>query len=134
METFTEHQNAINFPQPLIDYKGWGQEVIIINCHDYCAKILCFKAGSKGSLHLHASKHETWRILSGKIRLNWVNKVTAERISKVLSVGDIVDIPRFCPHQVEAISDSEIMEVSTTHYDDDSYRIEPGDSQKNEIK
>jgi mannose-6-phosphate isomerase-like protein (cupin superfamily) len=133
METFTEHQSVINFREPTVEHKGWGSEVVIINCHDYCAKILCFKAGAKGSVHFHCSKHETWRILSGKIRLNWVDTTNAEKQSKILSVGDIVDIPRFCPHQVEALTDSEIMEVSTTHYDDDSYRVEPGDSQNKKI-
>jgi hypothetical protein len=33
------------------------------------------------------------------------------------------------PHQLKAIDESEIFEVSTQHFDDDSYRIDKGDSQ-----
>jgi len=33
------------------------------------------------------------------------------------------------PHQLVAQEDSEIYEVSTTHFDQDSYRVGPGDSQ-----
>ena len=33
------------------------------------------------------------------------------------------------PHQLEAITDGRIFEVSTHHEDSDSYRVLPGDSQ-----
>jgi mannose-6-phosphate isomerase-like protein (cupin superfamily) len=54
---------------PKIYPKGWGEEVWIINCSDYCMKFLHFKAGSKGSMHFHVSKHETWYIQKGKLRV-----------------------------------------------------------------
>jgi sugar/nucleoside kinase (ribokinase family) len=44
--------------------------------------------------------------------------------------GDIVDIPQFNPHKIEAIKESTIIEISTHHEDSDSYRIAKGDSQK----
>lgn len=122
--------SVISFPRPLVETKGWGSEIVLINCPDYCSKILRFNEGSKGSMHFHCKKHETWRILDGEILLEWIDTSTAARHTKVLYVGDIVDIPRLCPHQVYAVVDSLILEVSTPHYDDDSYRVSKGDSQK----
>jgi hypothetical protein len=31
------------------------------------------------------------------------------------------------PHQLEAITDGEIFEISTQHFDSDSYRVQKGD-------
>ena len=44
--------------------------------------------------------------------------------------GDCITIERGMPHQLIALEDgSEIFEVSTQHFDEDSYRIRKGDSQ-----
>jgi quercetin dioxygenase-like cupin family protein len=48
-------------------------------------------------------------------------------MSQFLYQGDTVTIERGEPHQLEALEDSEIFEVSTQHFDDDSYRIYKGD-------
>jgi mannose-6-phosphate isomerase-like protein (cupin superfamily) len=114
---------------PKIYPKGWGEEVWIINCSDYCMKFLHFKAGSKGSMHFHVSKHETWYIQKGKLRVNTINTDTAETLEIILTEGDVVDIPKLNPHQVHALEDTTIIEVSTQHFEDDSYRVLPGDSQ-----
>jgi hypothetical protein len=41
----------------------------------------------------------------------------------------MVDIPRLQTHQVHALEDTRILEVSTQHFEDDSYRVMAGDSQ-----
>lgn len=81
-------------------------------------------------MHFHDKKHETWYILEGRIKLSWVDTETAEPYMKVLKVGDIVDIPRLCPHQVLALSAARILEVSTVHENSDTFRFGKGDSQK----
>ncbi len=120
----------VTFPQPVEDHKGWGREVILVNCPDYCAKILCFEAGQDGSLHFHDRKHETWYLLEGELRFEWVDTGCAETNMKVLRAGDMVDIPRLCPHKVTAITACRIMEVSTPHHWDDSFRVTKGASQR----
>jgi len=114
---------------PKIYPKGWGQEVWVINCPDYCMKFLHFKAGSRGSMHFHVSKHETWFIQKGKLLLSTINTGTAEKVEVILTQNDVVDIPKLNPHQVYAMEDTTIIEVSTQHFEDDSYRVSPGDSQ-----
>jgi len=110
--------------------KGWGEEVWIVNNDEYCGKILKFNNGARFSMHYHINKEETFFVSKGKLSLKSINLENAEEFTKEINVGDVVDIPRFAPHQLTALEDSEIIEFSTHHEDSDSYRIAKGDSQK----
>jgi quercetin dioxygenase-like cupin family protein len=47
-----------------------------------------------------------------------------ERLFTNLEEGDVIEIERGLPHQLEALEDgSTIFEVSTEHFDEDSYRV-----------
>jgi mannose-6-phosphate isomerase-like protein (cupin superfamily) len=107
--------------------KGWGKEIIFVNNDEYCGKILCFNKGKKFSMHYHLKKKETWYINKGKFILNWIDVENGITYSEFLNVGDVITNERGEPHQMEALEDSEIFEVSTKHYDNDSYRIYKGD-------
>ena len=110
--------------------KGWGNEIVFANTDEYCGKLLNFRAGSKGSMHFHILKDETWYVAAGSLTLTWIDTDTGISHSEILSSGDVVRNKRGQPHQVEAIEDSVIFEVSTPHHDSDSYRVIAGDSQK----
>jgi hypothetical protein len=109
--------------------KGWGSELIFANNEKYCGKLLNFNKGSRFSMHFHLLKDETWYLNSGKILLRWIDTTNASKHELILTAGDVWRNKPCEPHQVEALEDSVIFEVSTTHYDNDSYRVEPGDSQ-----
>ena len=109
--------------------KGWGEELIIENNEMYCGKILKFRKGCKFSMHYHMNKDETWYVNSGSFIYRWIDTETADIIEQNLKVGDVVRQKPGQPHQLEALSDGEIFEVSTQHFDSDSYRIIKGDSQ-----
>jgi mannose-6-phosphate isomerase-like protein (cupin superfamily) len=110
--------------------KAWGYEDWIINNDKYCGKILVFNRGAKFSMHYHLIKHETWYVVSGQFILTTVDTERASDKTMFLKPGDVVVIAPGLPHQLEAVTDdAKIFEVSTTHYDTDSYRIRPGDSQ-----
>ena len=110
--------------------KGWGEEIIITNNELYCGKLLRFKEGAKFSMHYHMIKDETWYVNEGEFIYRWIDTETAELHEKYLYRGDVVRQLPGQPHQIEAITSGEIFEVSTTHYDSDSYRVWKGDSQK----
>lgn len=110
--------------------KKWGRELILHNRADYCAKILQFNAGAKFSMHFHIMKTETWYVNKGMFILRYINPENADKIEITLNAGDIIEVDRGTPHQLECISGGEIFEASTMHYDYDSYRVEKGDSQK----
>ena len=110
--------------------KGWGEELIIENNDMYCGKLLIFKKGCKFSMHYHMNKDETWYVERGKFIYKWIDTNTAEILEDTLERGDVVRQKPGQPHQLEAIEDGRIFEVSTHHEDSDSYRVMKGDSQK----
>jgi mannose-6-phosphate isomerase-like protein (cupin superfamily) len=110
--------------------KGWGREIIIENNEMYCGKILEFKKGCKFSMHFHMEKDETWWVEKGNFYYSFIDTETALKQSMTISPGWVVRQYPGQPHQLEALTDGKIFEVSTHHKDSDSYRVSPGDSQK----
>jgi hypothetical protein len=55
--------------------------------------------------------------------------MTADIIEMVLNKGDTITNEIGEPHQIICEEEGDIFEVSTTHYDSDSYRVLKGDSQ-----
>jgi mannose-6-phosphate isomerase-like protein (cupin superfamily) len=110
--------------------KGWGHEVIIVNNDLYCGKILHFNKGAKFSMHFHLKKKETWYVASGSFLFRWINTRNADVIEETLGVGDTITNEVGEPHQIIALEEGDIFEVSTQHFDSDSYRVGKGDSQK----
>jgi mannose-6-phosphate isomerase-like protein (cupin superfamily) len=109
--------------------KGWGEELIIENNEMYCGKLLKFKKGCKFSMHYHLIKDETWYVNEGEFIYRWIDTDTAETIEQKLKVGDVVRQRVGQPHQLIALTDGVVFEVSTQHFDEDSYRIIKGDTQ-----
>ena len=109
--------------------KGWGNELIIENNEMYCGKLLRFKSGCKFSMHYHMDKDETWYVEEGEFIYRWIDTETAEMNETELKVGDVVRQRPGQPHQLEALTDGVVFEVSTHHEDSDSYRVLKGDSQ-----
>jgi mannose-6-phosphate isomerase len=118
------------FRQPTDHPKGWGKEVHLASNDRYCGKLLCFNKGALFSAHFHDLKDESFYVLSGRIRFIWNDLRDASQHESVIEKGSVVDIPRLCVHQVEALEESVIVEVSSPDYLTDSYRVRPGDSQK----
>jgi len=113
-----------------VHHKGWGKEVWIANNAKYCGKILYFNKGAEFSMHYHMLKHETFYILSGKIVLRGFDLSDATPHEETYGPGTVIVIPAGNPHKIFAIEETVVIEVSTQHFEDDSYRIQRGDSQK----
>ena len=109
--------------------KGWGNELIIENNEMYCGKILRFTSGCKFSMHYHMDKDETWYVQKGKFVYRWIDTENADMNESILRKGDVVRQRPGQPHQLMALTDGLIFEVSTHHEDSDSYRVMKGDSQ-----
>ncbi len=102
--------------------KLWGREEWIVNNEKYCGKKLLFNKGFRLSLHFHKIKEESFYVLTGTIYLEIVDQ--GIRSQRVMNVGDVVHIKPLVHHRITAITDAEIMEFSTHHMEDDSYRLE----------
>jgi mannose-6-phosphate isomerase-like protein (cupin superfamily) len=107
--------------------KGWGKEIIFVNNDEYCGKLLCFEKDKKFSMHYHIKKKETWYVSKGSFILIWVETNTGTTHTEYLKVGDVITNERGEPHQLIALEDAEVFEVSTKHYDEDSFRMWKGD-------
>ena len=105
--------------------KQWGHELWIHNDSQYCGKLLVFtNSGNKFSMHYHMLKNETWYVQEGAFQFDWIDTESAERCYTQLQKGDVVYIEKGLPHQLTALIDNSIVfEVSTEHFDEDSYRI-----------
>ena len=115
---------------PKVYKKGWGEEIWIANNEKYCGKILRFNAGAQFSMHFHMEKHETFFILKGRILLKGYDLTNANEHEKEFGQGAVITIPAGNPHKIIALEETEVLEVSTQHFDHDSYRVQKGDSQK----
>jgi len=108
--------------------KGWGFEKWIVNCEEYCGKVLYFVKGKRCSWHYHILKDEVFYIQSGKMLVKYSEKDNIEEASELtLERGDNFHVYRGLRHQMIALEDTELFEFSTQHFDSDSYRIEKGD-------
>ena len=101
---------------PEIHEKVWGGEKWICNTSLYCSKILYLNKGYRCSYHYHRIKDETFHILKGTVFM------VVNGSMLVLEVGDTIHIAPGDIHSFTGLEDSEILEVSTKHMEDDSYR------------
>ena len=100
-------KNNIDLPIKYVP-KGWGFEKWIVNCSEYCGKLLYFVKGKKCSWHYHKLKDEVFYIQSGKVIVRYSTGDDITRASeRLLGPGDF--------------------EFSTQHFDSDSHRIIKGD-------
>tara|TARA_R110002020_G_scaffold76558_2_gene193920 strand:+ start:3395 stop:3754 length:360 start_codon:yes stop_codon:yes gene_type:complete len=108
--------------------KGWGFEKWIVNCEEYCGKLLYFIKGKRCSWHYHILKDEVFYIQSGKILVKYSEGDDLELANEtVLSSGDNFHVYRGLRHQMIALEDTQLFEFSTQHFDEDSHRIIKGD-------
>ena len=108
--------------------KGWGFEKWIVNCDEYCGKLLYFVKDKRCSWHYHVLKDEVFYIQSGRVLVKYSDDDDLHTAKEVILIpGDNFHVKRGLRHQVIALEDTELFEFSTQHFDSDSHRIEKGD-------
>ena len=113
--------------------KGWGHEVWMANCELYCGKQLVVYRNLKCSVHYHKLKNETFFLADGLIRMAvWEAPFElgypTECNTFLMHPGDRLVLPPNTPHQFTGVDPkSTIIEISTQHFEEDSYRIQRGD-------
>ena len=97
--------------------KPWGHEHLWALNQHYAGKYLHVRGGESLSLQFHVTKDETIHVLKGRLRLK-IGPSQAELRELILSAGDTCPIPPRTVHQMEALEDCVIAEVSTPHLTD----------------
>lgn len=97
--------------------KPWGSELWFAHTDRYAGKILQVRAGCRLSIQYHEAKDETSCVLSGRVIV--FQGTSADRMtSRELGPGESWHNPPLLVHTLEAIEDSEIVEVSTPQVED----------------
>ncbi len=96
--------------------KPWGHELIWAHTDRYVGKILHIKAGERLSDQYHEMKDETVFLLSGRL-IYWVT-VDGELRDMHLKVGESFRITPGTIHSMEAVTDCDVLEVSTPELGD----------------
>jgi mannose-6-phosphate isomerase len=97
------------FDQPKRVEKPWGHEL-------YVGKLLHVKAGHKLSLQYHERKDETIHLWSGELRL--VLDEGEGLVEHVMRPGESYHVKPLTKHRMVAITDCDILEVSTPEVED----------------
>lgn len=98
--------------------RPWGkEELLALVARQFSVKRLVIKAGNKGGLQYHRLKNEVAVLISGEmlVRYDLGDGVLRERIVRG---GDVAHFPPGLVHQEEAITDCEIIEASSPHFND----------------
>jgi mannose-6-phosphate isomerase-like protein (cupin superfamily) len=98
--------------------KEWGAEHWIVN-REYCGKKLVLKKGYRCSIHHHKIKDETFYVIKGRVLI----EINGQQ--RVLTPGDKQHIAAGESHRFTGLEPSEMIEFSTHHRGDDSYRDVP---------
>lgn len=97
--------------------KPWGYELIWARTDRYIGKILHVRAGHALSLQYHERKDETIHLLQGELRFQ-VGPGAAELREIPFPPGTSYHITPGTVHRMVAITDCDILEVSTPDLDD----------------
>ena len=97
--------------------KPWGHETIWAHSDRYVGKILHINAGQELSVQYHNKKDETVYLLSGEI--SYRVKSDSGALEDVrLKLGESFRITPGTVHQMVAVTDCDVLEVSTPELDD----------------
>jgi mannose-6-phosphate isomerase-like protein (cupin superfamily) len=104
------------FGQPRRVDKPWGHELWWAQTDRYVGKVLHVKAGHKLSLQYHERKDETIYLWSGDLEL--VLDEGEGLKTHRLRPGESYRVEPFTKHRMVALTDCDILEVSTPEVDD----------------
>jgi len=99
--------------------KPWGHEVIWAHTPLYVGKILHIKAGQALSVQYHNQKDETIHLLRGEMIYRVGDGEVGSPLREVsLVAGESFRNEPGMVHQMEAVTDCDVLEASTPHLDD----------------
>ncbi|WP_395140224.1 cupin [Armatimonas sp.] len=97
--------------------KPWGYEIWYAWTDIYVGKIIHVNAGQKLSLQYHDFKDETSYLLKGRMKLTKGATVDTLMVTEIAEGHQWRNRPLEI-HTIEAIEDSDVLEVSTPQLDD----------------
>lgn len=96
--------------------KPWGYEIWWAQTEKYVGKLLHIEAGKKLSLQYHVKKDETVHVQRGEMLL--LVEEGGKMVERRLGVGESYRIRPGTRHRMIAITDLDVLEVSTPEVED----------------
>jgi len=103
---------------PLEVSKAWGKEFWIVNCPEYCGKLLFIDRDAESSYHYHKEKKETFYCIEGFASLTVEGKPYHLHLMtwpKTILPGQ--------KHGFHARRKTVLLEISTHHDENDVFRL-----------
>ena len=97
--------------------KPWGYEIWYAWTDEYVGKIIHVKTGCRLSLQYHEKKDETSYLMRGRMLLTKGSSEDALSVTEISQGHAWRNRPGEI-HTIEALEDSDVLEVSTPHLDD----------------
>jgi len=98
--------------------RDWGkEELLVLISKVLTLKRLLIKKGKKGGLQFHHKKNECGYLVKGKLIVRY-DKGDGKLRKKILNAGSCFHFPPGSVHQEEAMTNCEIIEASTPHFND----------------
>ncbi len=97
--------------------KPWGYEIVWAETSTYVGKILHLYAGCRLSLQYHRVKEESLLVQTGRVLVTLENDV-GELVERELGAGEVIHVAPGRRHRFRAMTDCDLIEVSTTELDD----------------
>jgi sialic acid synthase SpsE/mannose-6-phosphate isomerase-like protein (cupin superfamily) len=105
---FSHHYGLAKFPE-------WGATIISCVNRSYCKKLVIQTPGQRHPSHYHKRKEETFQVLHGVLEAN------IEGRHRTLHPGDTLLVQQGVWHDFWTETGVIFEEISTTHYNDDSF-------------
>lgn len=96
-------------------FDRYGCAIITCVNREYCKKVILLLPGQENPRHWHAKKEETFHVLHGDLQIE------LNGIQQNYSPGSIIVVERGCQHAFSSIGGAILEEISTTHYQADSF-------------
>ena len=95
-----------------------GEEILLTLIPSVLSlKLLKIKKGKKGGIQYHHKKNECGYVLSGKLLVRY-DRRNNKLSKKILKTGDVFHFPPGTVHQEEALTNCQIIEASSPHFND----------------
>jgi N-acetylneuraminate synthase len=111
----TEFEAEFSHHYGLAKFKEWGATIISCVNRSYCKKLVIQTPGQRHPSHYHQRKEETFQILHGLL------EVEIDGRRRTLHPGDTLLVQQGVWHQFWTDTGVIFEEISTTHYNDDSF-------------
>jgi mannose-6-phosphate isomerase len=110
---------SVMFPKKKnLGKRNWGREDLLVLIPKILSlKKLTLKKGKKGGLQYHHKKNECGYLVKGKLIIRH-DRGDGKLIQKILTAGHCFHFPPGSVHQEEAMTNCEIIEASTPHFND----------------